>query len=75
MVAMLWLLSTAQNDEEAELFFQGLQWSARHIWGWEPERLRAELMAVEEVLRTYGGRTTFWFTDKGMEFDYVRTPP
>lgn len=75
IIAMLWLLSTAQNREEAELFLKGLEWSARHLWGWEPERLRAELVAAQEVLCEYQGKTTFWFTSSGMEFDYNCTPP
>jgi hypothetical protein len=75
VVAMLWLLSTCQNKTEAQLFLRALELCVRQLWGWEPERLKAALIQAEQVLRTYSGRTTFWFTERGMEFDYDCTPP
>lgn len=75
VVAMLWLLSTAGSKKEAVGFLTVLEVAVKELWDWEPERLKAELIACEQALREYSGRTTFWFTDKGMEFDYVCTPP
>lgn len=75
VVAMLWLLSTAQNKKEALGFLTVLEVAVKELWDWEPDRLKAELIKCEEILRTYAGRTTFWFTEAGMEFDYECTPP
>lgn len=75
VVAMLWLVACAQSKAEAIVTVKGLEWTVRHLWGWEPERLKAELIQAEEILRTYSGRTTFWFTSEGMEFDYECSPP
>lgn len=75
VVAMLWLLSTAQNKKEALGFLTVLEVAVKELWGWDPERLKRELVEVESILRTYQGRTTFWFTPTGMEYDYVCSPP
>jgi hypothetical protein len=75
VVAMLWLMSTCQSVEEAGVFLPCLEVAVKELWGWAPARLKRELVEAESVLRTYGGRTTFWFTEKGMEFDYNCTPP
>lgn len=75
VVAMLWLLLTAQDQGQALVIRAGLEWTARHLWGWEAERLGTELIAVQEALLAYQGRTTFWFTSEGMEYDYVCSPP
>jgi hypothetical protein len=75
VIAMLWLLSTCQSAEEAKVFLPCLEVAVKELWGWEPARLKAELVEAESVLRTYSGRTTFWFTESGMEFDYHCSPP
>ena len=75
VVAMLWLLSTCQSKREAVGFLAGLEAVVAQLWGWDAVRLKGELQAAEKVLREYQGKTTFWFTEKGMEFDYNCTPP
>lgn len=73
--AMLYLLSCAQSKEEALVTLRGLEWTVAHLWGWEPEVFKAELLRCEEVMREYQGKTSFWFTESGMEFDYDCRPP
>lgn len=75
VVAMLWLLATCQSKKEAQVFLPCLEVAVKELWGWEPNRLKAELIQAEAVLRTYAGRTTFWFTKEGMEYDYECSPP
>ena len=75
VIAMVWLLSTAQSTDEALRFLQGLEWVVAHEWGWGSVRLRDELRRAEQVMKDYQGRMTFWFTDEGMEFDYECKPP
>jgi hypothetical protein len=75
IIAMLWLLSTSQNQAEAQVILAALQVLVRELWGWEADRLKRELVEAESVLRTYSGRTTFWFSDEGMHFDYHCSAP
>ncbi len=75
VIAMLWLLATCQSKEEAQVFLPCLEVAVKELWDWDPDRLKAELKECESILRTYQGRTTFWFTEEGMEFDYQCTPP
>jgi hypothetical protein len=75
IIAMLWLLSTCASKAEAQNFLAGLRWSVGREWGWDAARLSRELVTAEAALKAYQGRTTFWFTDEGMEFDYHCTPP
>lgn len=42
IAAMLYLVSCAQNKGEAVVTLKGLEWTVNHLWGWEPERLKAE---------------------------------
>ena len=75
IIAMLWLLSTAESKEEARGFLVSLEAAVEQMWGWHPRRLEIELLQSEQVMKDYQGRMTFWFTDEGMEFDYHCTPP
>ncbi len=75
VIAILWLLATCQSKHEARVFLPCLEVAVKELWGWDPARLRSELEECESILRTYQGRTTFWFTQRGMEFDYDCTPP
>lgn len=75
IMAMLWLLSTAESKEESETFLRGLEWTVAREWGWNTLQLKAELLQCQEIMTEYQGRMTFWFTKEGMEFDYHCTPP
>lgn len=76
LVAMLYLVSCSQSKEEAHGFLAALEAAVEELWGWEPDRLRVELVEVRQVLQDYQGKTTFWFTPAGtLEFDYNCTPP
>jgi hypothetical protein len=72
VIAMLYLLSTAPSKEEATRFLQGLEWVVTRQWGWNPIRLKDELVQAEKIMKEYRGRMTFWFTEKGMEFERRR---
>jgi hypothetical protein len=75
VVAMLYLITTSQNLRESQSFLLALEAAVQLEWGWDPGRLKAELNNAERILIEYQGRTTFWFTKEGLEFDYNCTPP
>lgn len=76
IMAMLWLLSTSRNKEEAQSFLVALEAAVEYLWGWDEHQLKADLIQCEQAMKEYQGRMTFWFSKEGaMQFDYHCTPP